>query len=155
MIRTCRTTLLAIMAGGMPCAWRPTADTKSEMVGIIDKIAASKPDAESLIDWDNLTVKSPQLATMDVHKLYSGMDAANKRAFRGSFLKSFAASFQQASHGHSFAEAAKTKGVIDVKEKGDHPTMTLHAKQGGKGDLRLGYVRKHGKLLLQTIEDPG
>src|SRR5690349_4120035 len=100
-------------------AARPaTADTKMEMAAIVDKIAQSKPDAESVIDWDNLTVKSSQLKNMDVHKMYTGMDAANKKAFRESFLKSFASSFQQSSHGHSFTEAAKIKGGMEVKEKG-------------------------------------
>ena len=45
--------------------------------------------------------------------------------------------------------------MIDVKEKGDRPTMILHSKEGGKGDLKLGYVRRRGKLLLQSIEAAG
>jgi hypothetical protein len=141
----CLFVALALVSTGS--AW---ADTKSEMIAIMDKIGANKPGAEALIDWDNLDVKYPQVKNMDVRKMYAGFDEANKKAFRTSFLQSFAASFQQKAQGHTFSEVAKKKGVLEFKDRGPRPMILLRSKKGAV-DLKLGFVRKRSKLQLQSI----
>lgn len=131
-----------------------SADTKADMVGIIDKLSVNKPANEALVDWDNLVVKTPQTKNMDIHAMYSKMDAANKKAFRESFLKSFAQSFQQSGNGHKLSELAKKKGALDVVDKGAHPVLIMHQPHG-KADLNILFTRKGKKLLFQGMETKG
>ncbi len=130
------------------------ADTKSDMVAIMDKLGVDKPGNEALIDWDHLVINTPQTKGMNLNSMYKSMDAKNKKAFRTSFLKSFASSFKQSSGGHKFSETAKMMGAITVDDKGGHPTMTLHQKQS-KGDLKIFYIRKGKQLLFQGMESKG
>jgi hypothetical protein len=130
------------------------ADTKAEMVAVVDKLADNKPGTEALVDWDNLVVNTPQTKNLDIKAMYKGMDAANKKAFRTSFLGSFSKSFKASASGHTFAEAAKVPGTITVQDTPPHPTMVLHQK-GGKPDLKIFFSRKGKHLLFQGMETKG
>lgn len=144
---------LLFVAGGVV---RASADDKSEMVAVMDKLCAGGPDAEAQVDWDNFQFHAPQLHNMDIHKMYAGYDAANKKAFRTSFCKSFASSYKQSSKGHTFAEVAKVKGALTFGGTKDHPTMSMGKSAAGpSGAFQVGYSRKHGKLLIQSLTIPG
>jgi len=127
------------------------ADTKSEMVAIMDKLGENKPGNEALVDWDHLVINTPQTKGMNITKMYAGMDAANKKSFRTSFLDSYSKSFQRTAGGHKFSDAANKKGALTVNDKGDHPSMVLHEKSG-KGDLKVMFTRKGKTLLFQGME---
>lgn len=125
------------------------ADSKADMVVVMDKLAKGGASAESLIDWDNFVCQAPQLKNMDIHKMYVSADAANKKAFRTNFVKGFSSSFQKAAGGHTFAEAAKSKTeTLKVTGKEPKPGMKVLMPKGG---MQLSFVRKSGKLLLQKV----
>ena len=143
-------TLLVALALIVPVA-AATADTKTDMIAIMDKLGENKPGNEALVDWDHLIINTPQTKNMNIQKMYAEMDANKKKAFRTSFLSSYASSFQRTANGHKFSDAAKMKGMLTVNDKGDHPTMVLNEKSG-KGNLKVFFTRKGKTLLFQGME---